>query len=228
MTAKRGVVFIFWGPRATPFFERAVASLRTHHPELPVHVERLDDHLDPAAGLLQKSRMADISPFETTLYLDVDTVVLGRLDFAFDRAERHGLACTICECPWASRYRGLSGDLIEYNTGVIFFTALARPVFEAWKRFSVELDSSIRHVVNGQVTVMPHNDQGGFAQAVDATGFHPFVLPLNWNLRPKWHRSFFGPVRIWHDYRAVPENLLEINRYYASPESIIQYHAFDP
>jgi len=205
--------------------QRSIASVRLHHPESPIHVERLADNLHPVRGLLEKCRMADMSPFGSTLFLDADTVVLGRLDFAFDRAERHGLACAICECPWARRYGGLSGDLIEYNTGVMFFTAGARPVFEAWKRFSLDLDSSLPFVVEGKVAVMSHNDQAGFAQAIDATGFHPFTLPLNWNFRPEWQRSFFGPVRIWHDYRPIPENLLEINRYYTKPGSIIQCHS---
>ncbi|MEJ0070814.1 MAG: hypothetical protein WDO24_21130 [Pseudomonadota bacterium] len=40
--------------------------------------------------------MFEHSPFETTVYLDADTVVLGRLDYGFEMAERFGLAC--CHC----------------------------------------------------------------------------------------------------------------------------------
>lgn len=229
MPAERGVLYAAWGCQIESLLQRSIESVRLHHPELPIHVERLPDNLDPVQGLLEKSRMADMSPFGTTLFLDADTVVLGRLDFAFERAERHGLACAICECPWARRCSGLSGDLIEYNTGVLFFSAEARPVFEAWKRLAPELDSSVLHIVNGQVELMTHNDQAAFAQAVEVTGFHPFVLPLNWNFRPAWHRSFCGPVRIWHAYWPPPERLLDYNRYYADPRSIIQQHFFfDP
>ena len=64
-----------------------------------MEVFRLDAD-DPIKGLLQKSQMFQFSPFRETLYLDADTVVLGRLDFAFLKAQEFGLACCICECPW--------------------------------------------------------------------------------------------------------------------------------
>jgi hypothetical protein len=54
-------------------------------------------------------------------------------------------------------------------------------------------------------------------------GFNPFVLPLNWNLRPKWQRSFFGPVRIWHDVSAPSKEIYEINALYEDRESLITY-----
>jgi hypothetical protein len=47
--------------------------------------------------------MAAMTPFEETLFLDADTVPLGRLDFGFEQAQRFGLACCICEVPWARR-----------------------------------------------------------------------------------------------------------------------------
>jgi len=45
-------------------------------------------------------------------------------------AIKHALACCICENPWARRYGGLQGDLVEYNTGVQFFTRAAKPYFD--------------------------------------------------------------------------------------------------
>jgi hypothetical protein len=61
---------------------------------------------------------------------------------------------------------------------------------------------------------MPANDQGPFAMAVDNTKFNPFILPLNWNFRPIWHTSFFGPIKIWHDYSDPPPIISELNGYY--------------
>lgn len=214
--AERGVLYIVWGEQGRALMRRSIASLERHHPGLPVHTAVLPDGLDPMEGLLQKSRMLDLSPFETTLFLDADTVVLGNLDFGFAQAERHGLACAICECPWAGRYGGLSGDLVEYNTGVVFFTRKAAPVFEAWKTLAPSLDSSFYHVPPGQRIVgrMPHNDQASFAKAVDETGFLPAVLPLNWNYRPRWQPAFFGPLKIWHDYLDVPQTIHDVNAYY--------------
>ncbi len=71
---------------------------------------------------------------------------------------------------------------------------------------------------------MSANDQGSFALAVEQTGFNPFVLPHNWNFRPLWHRSFFGPIKIWHDYSDPPPFFDEINAYYSKTDSVIQFH----
>ena len=66
--------------------------------------------------------------------------------------------------------------------------------------------------------------QAAFAKAIDETAFVPYVLPLNWNFRPKWHLAFFGPIKIWHDYADVPPPLYSICQRYERPDSVIQFH----
>lgn len=220
--SKRGFLYLAWGTAHEKMLERSLASVRKHHPELPIHVERLPE----TSTMLDKIRMVDVSPFETTAYLDTDTVVLGRLDFAFEQAERVGLACCICECPWARRAGGLmrKGDIVEYNAGVIFFTKKATPVFDAWKKHA-GMDSSIEFFEMGsnELKVMPLNDQGPLALAIDETGFVPFVLPMNWNFRPIWQKGFFGPLKIWHDYSDPPAGLEEHCRQQSVPEAVISF-----
>jgi hypothetical protein len=218
----RGVLYITWpgDPRTEAMLERSIESLQKWHPELPFHVERLES----GATLLDKARMFDLSPFEETLFLDADTVVLGRLDHGFEKAAQHGLACCICECPWARRFGGLknAGDIIEYNTGAIWFTDKSSDVFERWK-FGVGMDSSIRFMRGNSEAVMPFNDQGPFAVAIHDSGFNPFVLPMNWNFRPMWHRSMFGPIKIWHDYSDVPQGIIDWNESQTADGAIVQY-----
>lgn len=205
----RGVLYITY-PGETPTaaaLDRSISSLTEYHPELPHHVVKLD-----SGSLLDKARMFDLSPYDETLSLDVDTVVMGRLDYGFEKAAKHGLACCICECPWARRYPCFSGDEIEYNTGVAFFTRKARLVFDAWRDCATEVNSSI--VFNGdkgKLSVMPSNDQAGFAMAIERTGFNPWVLPLNWNFRHRWQKTVYGQIRIWHDYDPVPGILQKWN-----------------
>ena len=224
--AKRGVLYMVWGDKITPYLERSRASLREWHPELPVHVETLDTGGDPVQALLLKARMLDASPFEETLFLDADTVVLGRLDFGFDRARRFGLACTINGCPWARRYGdpGLNGDMIEYSTGVMFFTPAIRPVFDAWAACVDKVDSSIEWEENGVLCHTPYADQAGFAKAIEDTGFLPFVLPINWNFSAWFFRAFYGPIRIWHDYGEVPEFVRQQNQTYLDPQTRIRFY----
>lgn len=218
---------MIWGDSLGPQLDRSIASLRRFHPDLPVHVERVQGVTDPFAGLLSKSRMAKISPFSTTLFLDADTIVLGNLNYGFERAERHGLACCICECPWARRHTGLRdhGDLVEYNTGVLFFAEKSRPIFDAWERLAPVLDSSTDYVTErGELGRQTHDDQAAFAAAVRETEQVPFVLPINWNFRPQFYRCFYGPLMIWHHRADPPKAVFDFAEYYRRTDAIIQFH----
>ena len=217
--SKQGALYVVWGDVDEAVLERSIASLKVHHPELPVHVE----HLPDGSTLLDKARLLDITPYDETLFLDMDTVILGNLDFGMRKGCQVGLAICICECPWARRYTGLAGDLVEYNTGVMFFTNKAKPVFDTWKSLVAEVDSSIIFQAGAEYVKMPLNDQAGFAKAIDETGFVPNVLPLNWNFRPRWHKSWFGPLKIWHDYAPVPDALAENNTRQTDPNAIIGF-----
>lgn len=225
---RRGALYVIWEP-ANPnvdtsglkrSLDRAVASFRAFHPELPCHVA----NLPRGSTLHDKAGMFELSPFDVTVFLDADTVVLGRLDYGFEMAERFGLACCHCVNPWLRRYVGVTGDLIEYNTGVLFFGAAARPVFDSWRIAAPLLDSRAYFVRDGVAAVSPRDDQLSFSHAVQHSARPPFVLPHNWNFAPPNHHSFFGPLKVWHSYAEVPDAVRQINRYYEQPGAIMQYH----
>lgn len=209
---KRGVVYMVFNKtrQLDEVMRRSIQSVYKHHPELGIHIEEIGQ-----GSLLDKATMFERSPFEETVFLDLDTVVLGKLDFGFEMALKHHVAMALCEAPLARRYMNtFSDDSVEYNTGVIFFTKSepAAKLFAEWKRLAPITDSSIKFIaVDGTIGVMPSNDQGSFAKAVRDTGFNPFVLPMNWNFRPLWQRSVFGPIKIWHDYSNVPQDVLDFN-----------------
>ena len=222
----RGCLYINWpgDERVNPALERSMSSLREHHPDIKIK----EHYLVHNASLLDKAKMLDLSPFDTTLFLDADTVVLGNLDYGFQKAEQFGLACCICECPWAKRYGGLAqhGDIVEYNTGALWFTRGSAEVFDAWQR-NIAVDSSVRFTDKDlKVQTMPLNDQAAFALAVDETGFNPFVLPMNWNFRPIWQKTVFGPVKIWHDYSDVPAWLAKWNTEQSAAGAVINCGRF--
>lgn len=214
--AKRGILYVKWGPN-NAVLARALESVRTVHPELPIHVHQLPDK----STLLDKARLFDFTPFEETVFLDVDTVVLGRLDFGFEMAVKHGLACCICESPWARRYGGIKGDLVEYNTGVLFFTKAGKPYFDGWRKH-VGIDSSIKFYRDNRVVVMPFNDQAGFSMALHEAEVPPYILPLNWNFRPAWHRSWWGPIKVWHDYSPPPQMVIDFTVKQSQPGAVLQ------
>lgn len=224
----RGVLLMVWKGDydASELVDRVRQSVREYHPDMPVHVE----HLPDGSSLLDKSQMLDLSPFDETLFLDADTVVLGDLSFGFEQAGKHGIACCICECPWARRYLGLQHceDIVEYNTGVLFFTKDAKPVFDEWQLQCERLNSAHYFMSPRGRECMPENDQAGFAGAIRELDFNPFVLPLNWNFRQQWHRGVFGPIRIWHDTRSVPSNVRAWNERYIKQDEPLGFALVQP
>src|SRR5262249_3199589 len=156
-------------------------------PDLPIHVIRPEvpevaSEQDLLRALCEKANLFDRTPFKETLFLDLDTVVLDDLSFGFAQAGHHGLACCICDSPWARRHGAWiqERDMIEYNSGVMFFTEAAEPVFRGWQKLARAADWSILFVDQaGNAARMPYNDQGSLAKAVHDARFNPFVLPLN-------------------------------------------------
>lgn len=209
---KRGILYILWGNQIDAVLGRSIESVKAVYPEMPIEVARADD----TPGLAAKCRMGGRTPFESTLYLDADTVVLGNLDFAFEKAERFGLACSICEAPWMRRY-GVAEEreMIEYNTGVLFFTKAAKPVFDRWEQLAATPARSrwrMQEDPPGYVRGLAFDDQASFARAIEACEMNPYVLPINYNLRPYFHRSLFAPAKIWHSYEKVPDVVIETSR----------------
>ncbi|MEW6212373.1 MAG: hypothetical protein AB1631_28870 [Acidobacteriota bacterium] len=224
--AKRGIVYLVWGDSIKDALARSIDSVRDLYPDMPIEVFPVDG----AVGNLSssKARMCELTPFDTTLFLDADTVMLGNVDFAFQKAEQFGLACCICEAPWMRRYGDpAEAEMIEYNTGVIFFSKEARLVFDRWASFSRDLPSRSRWRTLedplGYVRGLAFDDQAGFARAVAAAELNPFILPINYNLRPYFHRSFFAPVKIWHDYSGVPAVVRDVSQKVERGETPITY-----
>lgn len=225
-SSDRGVLYVVWGTGVDDHVNRSVASLKLHHPDIPVEIARVEPQ-DPSRGLREKARMAKLTPFKTTLFLDADTTVMGNLDRAFEQAERFGIACCICESPWARRYDHRLRDALEYNTGVIFFSDSAKHVFDAWDRLAdTEPAASKWTRVDGKIRGMPFEDQASFAAAIRECDFNPSVLPLNYNFRPEYHRSAFLPLKIWHDYIPPPESLKRLSLACERGEREVTYLTF--
>jgi hypothetical protein len=220
MAQDRGVLYVKWGDRLDGLLNRSIESLRRFHPDLPIHIMEYPAGTD----ILAKSTVFDCSPFEHTLYLDCDTVVLAPIEFGLEMAQRHALACCISECPWARRYNAMrsAGDVVEYNTGVLFFSRAAKPIFDLWKDAAGRIDSNSYYYLGDQLQ-SGYNDQAPFAYAIRELNFVPFVLPPNYNLRPTWQRSFFGPIKIWHSYDPVPDSVVQFSLQQQRPDAVIAY-----
>ena len=85
-------VSIYWGDEEKLPIKRLKESVKKFHPELEHKFIKLDAPEKNATSLNLKSQMFDLSPFEETLFLDIDTVVLDKLDFGFEKAREFGIA----------------------------------------------------------------------------------------------------------------------------------------
>jgi hypothetical protein len=228
----RGILYIVWGDTWSGSLMRSMKSVKYWHPELETHVAQMP----PGSNVLCKSQMYDLSPFDETLFLDADTTVLGKLDYGFLKAQQHGIALCINLNPWQRRYQKLPvthPDEVEYSSGVVFFDKgyyrhegdddvvyPARDVFKAWSASSA--DSRTFYQADDGIREQLYNDQALLTAAIHATGFNPFVLPLNWNLYTKWQKAFWGEVKIHHGYDDIPPALLAWNAEQSKTDAIIK------
>ncbi len=218
----RGVLYLVWGDYNQQSLKRSIASLQHWHPELEHRVVTMPD----SSNVLCKSQMYDLSPFEETLYLDADTTVMGRLDYGFAQAMRFGMALCINCNPWNRRYHNLrqEPDAVEYSSGVVFFVKHGgtERIFNQWHVNKV-LDSSCRYVTDsGEIKEQKYNDQALLTLALAMTGNNPFVLPPNWNLHPRWQKTFWGELKILHGYSDIPRSLLRWNEEQSKPDAVIR------
>ena len=96
----RGILSIYWGDESRLPIDRLKESVKKYHPELIHEIIKVDAPSGDPSSLNQKTAMFNLSPFDETLFLDLDTVVMGNLDFGFEKAAQFGMAIAICESPW--------------------------------------------------------------------------------------------------------------------------------
>ncbi len=231
----RGVCYIVWKGTADPTagLIRSIKSLKHWHPELPYAIREMPQ----GSNLLVKSQMLDVSPYDETLFLDADTTVMGRLDYGFIKAEQHGIACCINANPWNCRYYKIEQhpDEVEYSSGVVFFDKNwqryqrfgthsdgVRAVFKRWNELNETCDTRSKYESAEGIKEQVYNDQALFTRAMHELEFNPFVLPLNWNIYPKWQKHFWGAVKIMHGYFNVPAALPAWNDEQSKPDAVIK------
>lgn len=206
----RGAIYIIWdekkSEKISSSLERSIDSLKKIGLEYKV-----------CSGLdySSKCNMYELSPFDETVFLDVDTVVLEDLSYGFEAAAKYHLALALAPAVFVTTHwklnkikklKHLSNDIIEYNSGVMFFnkSETTRGLIEEWKRYSAIIAPKCIYC-----------DQNALSVACWETGFNPHVLPMNWNYRPsraKVPSFLFGSVKIWHGYEDVPEWVGEHNK----------------
>jgi hypothetical protein len=209
----RGVTYVAWG-KCIKEAEKSAQSARKFGLKTcliaPAYSGKAFDRFVATQQKLEYSRQRafvyHLSPWEQTLYLDADTVVLGDLSFGFEMAHKHGIALAIAPAcflkhHWQLEHNGFPEDLPEYNAGVIFLDRRHPGMQNFWQQVQEELRdfSSYQNP--------PGNDQPALSLLLYRKGINPYVLPQNWNLRTEYGmRAGFGPVKIWHSRQPIPRD----------------------
>lgn len=187
----KGIVYLVWGNYNKDLLKRSIRSAN----ENSYNAFVIEDDTN-FLNFQKRQSLFDLSPFDQTLYLDIDTIIKGDLSFGFDMAQKFGIAC--CIAPASSAYivkesvpirHIMPKDLPQYNCGVIFFDKLKAS--KTFKRYSHLLRINIES---------SSNDQPFFSQAIYET-INPYILPPNWNFRHHLSyapKALHGSVKIVH------------------------------
>lgn len=213
---RRAVVYLTWGDGQEAAVRGSVAGSR-----LPYDVFWITDSepREPIEGVVvvpaefsshdghrPKSELARYLPggYDSYLFLDSDTRVLGDVTLGFELAEKDGLAMVPAVKYSLAEYfdgRSLMRELgipekgqQVYNSGVVFFAA--RPeILQLWRTAA---DLAARFGAR--------SDQLVLQLAMELAGIRPACLSPNFNCRGFGER-LIGEVRIWHQPGDPPADI---------------------
>ena len=169
------------------------------------HIVKADFASDDGSNQ-RKSEMWRWLPeqYDSFLFLDTDTHVLGDVTFGFEQAEEYHFAMVPAAHYCMDHFWGFDEVMarelmprcgqLQYNSGVIFFvrTDVTASVFQRWNELT-------------RCYPQPF-DQSFLSLAFEQLGIRPYVLSPNYNYRGMGV-PIIGEVRIWHTPHPPPTNV---------------------
>ena len=213
-----GVLYYTYGNNFPSDLEKSVNSVRKHNKdlkicwitEIPNHPKKdifdivIESKSNKKYGWHKRTESLLSTPFDVTLQLDSDTVILGDLSYGFEKADKFNIAIchapayygkTFCTNPNKNIYP-LHNEQIVYNAGVIFYkkSDITWKVIEKWVEYNDSYDVA--------------QDQVGLSNSFEVLDFNPFVMSRSWNFRGSFFKEGHGPIKIWHSNRKPPQNII--------------------
>lgn len=197
ITGNAGVVYVTYGGKAIKAARESIQSLRRFHSDLSVAVVSDTDptiqdtkfiyHPDEDPGArAAKLATYGLSPYERTLYLDADTVVVSSLGGGFNLLDRFDLVLatdlTMAEVGVlggehtysqqereTTRQELPTSRLTQCACGMVFFrkSPATKKFFKVWQT---------------EWQRWKWRDQGAFLRAIHKTPVRLLVLPVEWNV----------------------------------------------
>lgn len=200
-----GVIYVAEGADYAALAVQSAASLRALHPGLPVHLftdQSVDGPFDAVHPIPPGSTRAKIAamaaaPFDRTLFLDCDTLVVGPVDEAFDLLDRFDLAIAHDVRRSSALIEAGDGPALfcQHNSGVMAFRK--GPVMD---RFLADWAAAYDAGGGGR-------DQVSLKGLLWASDLRFWVLPPEWNLRRVTMLDAWEPLdaipRIIHSHQLL-------------------------
>lgn len=206
MTLTRGVFYFNHGVRCLVRLGVSLLTLRRHYTgpvalasegELPLWFQPIIDKFAvnvikiPVChdyGLLKKSRLWRVTPFDVTMFIDADTVIHGPVDQFLDWTEEHGLVVTAF-CEWSPGGRRMSGRINEWMR-------VDRRMARAALKYPSAVNTGVQGWKKGHAALPEYEDltQRGLKAGVTKKTLDEIAMQL---LLPK-HKHYLAPDS-WND-----------------------------
>jgi hypothetical protein len=202
----RGVLYVATGDRYVREAANSARTVKALMPDLPIAIatdrvsqaqalglfDQIDEIHDPRYNFQDKIGPMRNPPFEETLFLDTDTVVIEDCQEIFAVMKKYDLA--VCHEYYRQEYR-FETELSAFptiNTGVICFRRSVK-----WSLFVDAWEE--KHV--GDYGKLATNDQPSFRWALFHSDLQVFILPTEYNFRPCYPCFIggFSSIKIVHD-----------------------------
>lgn len=218
-----GILYIATG---TKYIQEAIysaKSVRQIMPTLPIAIylddstqipEKLFNFVNqidaPQFSYMDKVSLLQKTPFNQTLFLDTDTLVIEPIHELKTLLSKFDLACTHAPVRSSHDLKMCPDAFAELNTGVILYrqSDSINKLFQSWTRIYQEQLQSERP---------PLHDQPAFRQAIFASDINLYILPPEYNLRTVMPMFIGGNAKvkilhgrqpslnnIWHQLKQTP------------------------
>ena len=207
LSRSAGFVYVATGERYVTEARTSAAHLRRIHPTLPIclitDAARGDQFWDdlivlenPTFGFRDKMNIG-LSPYEKSLFLDTDTLVIGSLDEVFTLLDRFDIAGQQLFEGHDYRAPGVPDAFPEFNTGVVAFrrSPALTAFFAQWRALYdtyLATDATLGYHYENV------SDQKSFRVALYESDLRFAVLTPEYNFVPHHVNFACAPVRVLH------------------------------
>ena len=215
----RGITYVAWGKCIAEAERSSMSAKRFGYKSCLITNENIESNYFDKIIKSREEFTQDfnilssynLSPWDETLWLDSDTLVLGNLDYAFEKAKDFGISIVIAPHSFLGgrKLKNIDNESPEYNCGAMWIDRNHPSMLNFGEKWQQIVD----HYEGGGWW----SDQSSVSYAIHKLKINAFVLPLNWNFRAFMNKDFpegvlhskngYGPIKIWHSRTSVPENL---------------------